>query len=89
MNYPEFKTRVNSSLNFSSIPEDWDEQVNDLYTIFKKSIFSIDEFIPAYFDSANIDRDGYELKEKQCPFCHIRWEKDSDAFGCWNCGYIR
>jgi transposase len=24
-----------------------------------------------------------------CPNCGLKWEKDSEAFGCWKCNYVR
>ena len=36
--------------------------------------------------------DEYLLEKKRwhfCPKCGVPWEHDSEAFGCWKCGYIR
>lgn len=40
----------------------------------------IEEYAKFYYQSQS-------LSWKFCPHCGIKWEHDSNSFGCWSCGF--
>jgi hypothetical protein len=40
-------------------------------------------------NSLTVDDMGHNTNWRYCPGCGKSWEKDSEVFGCWSCGFVR
>ena len=76
------------------------EILDKLYVDFEKEtrhkLGDVDEYGKFYYITwleKKASRDSRQLSAVPnwnfCPNCGLKWEKDSEAFGCWKCNYVR